>query len=73
MLSREIGVDMVHVRLQGSAAYINDLIGGQVPAAVDAIADLTELHRAGKIRVLASSAPSARRRCRTCRPSTSWD
>ena len=40
---------------KGSAAYINDLIGGQVPAAVDAIADLTELHRAGKVTILASS------------------
>jgi tripartite-type tricarboxylate transporter receptor subunit TctC len=55
MLSREIGVDMVHVAYKGSAAYINDLIGSQVPVAIDAIADLTELHRAGKIRVLASS------------------
>ena len=40
---------------KGSAAYINDLIGGQVPAAIDAIADLTELHRAGKVTILASS------------------
>jgi tripartite-type tricarboxylate transporter receptor subunit TctC len=55
MLSREIGVEMVHVPYKGSAAYLNDLIGGQVPAAVDAIADLTELHRAGKVKVLASS------------------
>jgi len=55
LLGREIGVDMVHVAYKGSAAYINDLIGGQVPAAVDAIADLTELHRAGKVTILASS------------------
>jgi tripartite-type tricarboxylate transporter receptor subunit TctC len=55
LLSREIDVDMVHVAYKGSAAYINDLIGGQVPVAIDAIADLTELHRAGKIRILASS------------------
>ncbi len=55
LLSREIGVDMVHVAYKGSGAYVNDLLGGQVPAAVDAIADLTELHRAGKIRILASS------------------
>jgi len=55
LLGREIGVDMVHVPYKGSAAYINDLIGGQVPAAVDAIADLTELHRAGKVKILASS------------------
>jgi tripartite-type tricarboxylate transporter receptor subunit TctC len=55
LLGREIGVDMVHVPYKGSAAYINDLIGGQVPAAIDAIADLTELHRAGKVKILASS------------------
>jgi tripartite-type tricarboxylate transporter receptor subunit TctC len=55
LLSREIGVDMVHVAYKGSAAYINDLVGGTVPVAIDAIADLSELHRANKIRVLASS------------------
>ena len=55
LLSREIGVDMVHVAYKGSAAYTSDLIGGSVPVAIDAIADLSELHRAGKIRVLASS------------------
>jgi tripartite-type tricarboxylate transporter receptor subunit TctC len=55
LLSREIGVDMVHVAYKGSGAYTNDLLGGQVPAAVDALADLTELHRAGKVRILASS------------------
>ncbi len=55
LLGREIGVDMTHVAYKGSAAYINDLMGGQVPAAVDAIADLTELHRAGKVKILASS------------------
>jgi len=55
LLGRSIGVEMVHVPYKGSAAYINDLISGQVPAAVDAIADLTELHRAGKVKILASS------------------
>jgi tripartite-type tricarboxylate transporter receptor subunit TctC len=55
LLSRGIGVEMLHVPYKGSAAYINDLVGGQIPAAIDAIADLTELHRAGRVRVLASS------------------
>ena len=55
LLGKGIGVTMLHVPYKGSAAYINDLIGGQVPAAIDAIADLTELHRAGKITILASS------------------
>jgi tripartite-type tricarboxylate transporter receptor subunit TctC len=55
LLSTELGVPMLHVAYKGSAAYINDLIGGQVPAAIDAMADLTELHRSGKIRILAMS------------------
>lgn len=55
LLGREIGVEMVHVPYKGSAAYLNELVGGQIPAAVDAIADLTELHRGGKVRILASS------------------
>jgi tripartite-type tricarboxylate transporter receptor subunit TctC len=55
LLSREIGVEMLHVAYKGSGAYVNDLLGGQVPAAVDAIADLSELHRAGKVRILGSS------------------
>jgi tripartite-type tricarboxylate transporter receptor subunit TctC len=55
LLSRGIGVEMLHVPYKGSAAYINDLVGGQIPAAVDAIADLTELHRAGRVTILASS------------------
>jgi len=55
LLSREVGIEMVHVAYKGSAAYVNDLIGGQVPAAIDSLADLTELHRAGRIRIVATS------------------
>ncbi len=55
LLARESGIELLHVPYKGSAAYMNELIGGNVPTAVDAIADLTEQHRAGKIRILASS------------------
>jgi len=55
LLARESGIEMLHVPYKGSAAYMNELIGGNVPTAVDAIADLTEQHRAGKIKILASS------------------
>ena len=55
LLSSELGVAMLHIAYKGSAAYVNDLIGGAIPAAIDAMADLTELHRAGKIRILATS------------------
>jgi tripartite-type tricarboxylate transporter receptor subunit TctC len=55
LLGREAGIEMLHVPYKGSAAYMNELIGGNVPTAVDAIADLTEQHRAGKVKILASS------------------
>ena len=55
LLGREANIEMLHVPYKGSAAYMNELIGGNVPTAADAIADLTEQHRAGKIRILASS------------------
>jgi len=55
LVARESGIEMLHVPYKGSAAYMNELMGGNVPVAVDAIADLTEQHRAGKITILASS------------------
>jgi len=55
LVARESGIELLHVPYKGSAAYMNELLGGNVPLAVDAIADLTEQHRAGKIRILASS------------------
>ncbi|MFO1412358.1 MAG: Bug family tripartite tricarboxylate transporter substrate binding protein [Burkholderiales bacterium] len=55
LLGKGIGVEMVHVPYKGSSAYTADLMSGQVATAVDAIADLTELHRAGKVKILASS------------------
>src|SRR5262249_40034681 len=55
LLVREVGIDMVHVPYKGSAAYVNDLTGGEVPAAIDSLADLTELHRAGRIRIVATT------------------
>ena len=54
LLSRDIGIEMVHVAYKGSGAYMNDLMGGQVPSAIDTVADLSEQHRAGKIRILAT-------------------
>jgi len=47
-LGRGIGVEMVMCHTRASAAYMNDLIGGQSVRRGHAIADLTELHRAGQ-------------------------
>ena len=56
-LGKEIGVDMVHVAYKGSAAFANDVLGGQIPAAIDTVADLSEMHKAGRWRILATSGP----------------
>lgn len=55
MIGKQVGVQMLHVPFNGSAPLMTALVGGQVPASVDTLADLTEMHRAGKIHVLATS------------------
>lgn len=58
LLARESGVELTHVPYKGTAAYINELIGGQVPSAFDAMGDLSEQHRAGRIRIVAIAGSS---------------
>jgi len=57
MIGREIGAEMVHIAYQGVTSLTTELMGGQVPAGVSALSDLVELHRAGKIRILATTGP----------------
>ena len=57
MLGRAIGVPMVHVGYKGGAHMVNDLAGGQIPVGINTEGDLLELHRGGKIRILATFAP----------------
>ena len=54
MLGRTIGVDMVHVAYKGGAPMLNDLMGGQIACGMDTHIELIELHKSGKIRILAS-------------------
>jgi tripartite-type tricarboxylate transporter receptor subunit TctC len=44
-----------HVSYRGSAATLNDLVADQIPFVVVPLSDCAELHRAGRIRVLATS------------------
>jgi tripartite-type tricarboxylate transporter receptor subunit TctC len=53
MFGQSIGVPMTHVPYQGGAPLVTDLIGGQVPLAVDQFP--IDLHKSGKIRLLATS------------------
>ena len=55
MVGKATGVEMVHIAYKGGAPLATDLIGGQIPAGVDALSDMIELHRAGKIRIIATS------------------
>lgn len=56
MLARGAGVDLVHVPYNGGGPLMTALIGNQVSSAIDTLVDQIELHRSGKIRLLATSA-----------------
>ena len=50
--------DLVHVPYKGAGPAITDLISGQIPIATPNVtAQIIELHRAGKLRILAVTAP----------------
>ncbi|ALX85305.1 ABC transporter substrate-binding protein [Achromobacter xylosoxidans] len=55
MLGRQIGQEPEVVGYRGSAPLISELIGGVLPQAVDTLDTLLPQHRAGKIRILATS------------------
>jgi tripartite-type tricarboxylate transporter receptor subunit TctC len=57
-LGRMIGIDLSHVAYKGSPPAIADLIGGHLPAYFGPTQELVEAHRAGSIRILATSGAS---------------
>lgn len=52
MLSRQTGIELVHVPYKGAAAAVTDLIGGQVQVSVQSLPSSIAHIRAGKIKVL---------------------
>lgn len=55
MLAQAAGVQVPVIGYRGSAPLANDLMGGHVPVAVDALDSLLPAHEAGRVRVLATS------------------
>jgi tripartite-type tricarboxylate transporter receptor subunit TctC len=53
LLKRLAGIDMQHVPYKGGAPAVQDLVAGQVPAAVLGSTPLIPHHKAGRVRILA--------------------
>lgn len=54
-MGRELGLPLAPIPYKGGAPLVNDLVGGQVSLATDALASQLELHRSGRVRILAVS------------------
>ncbi|HSW07286.1 tripartite tricarboxylate transporter substrate-binding protein [Aquabacterium sp.] len=54
-MGRELGLPLTPIPYKGGAPLVTDLVGGQVPLSTDALASQLELHRSGKVRILAVS------------------
>lgn len=55
LFGRAANLDLQHVGYKGSAGALSDLAGGQVPMVLSTTPDVMGLHKAGKIRVIATS------------------
>lgn len=55
MFGRAIGVDLQPIAYKSGVAALTDLLGGQIPMMFHSANELVEMHKAGKIRVLATS------------------
>ena len=57
LMAKTFGVDLQVVAYKGGRPLLTDLLGGQVPASGSVIADYLEMHRAGRLKILAQSLP----------------
>jgi tripartite-type tricarboxylate transporter receptor subunit TctC len=55
LMAKTFGVELQVVAYKGGRPLLTDLLGGQVPASASVIADYLEMHRAGRLRILAQS------------------
>jgi len=55
LFAKASGLNLDHVNYKGSAGALSDLAGGQVPMVLTTTSDVLALHKAGKIRVIATS------------------
>jgi len=55
LLGRAAGVDLLHVAYKGGAPMNVDLMAGRLPAAFSAASEFVQLHKSGRVRMLATS------------------
>jgi tripartite-type tricarboxylate transporter receptor subunit TctC len=55
MIAKSAGLDLIHVPYNGGGPMMNALMGDQLTAAIDTLAEQVELHRTGRVRILAST------------------
>jgi tripartite-type tricarboxylate transporter receptor subunit TctC len=55
MIAQAAGTQTPVIGYRGSAPLVQDLVGGHIPVAIDAIDSVLPLHEAGKVRILATS------------------
>jgi tripartite-type tricarboxylate transporter receptor subunit TctC len=53
-LARQWGTPITHVPYRGSAPALTDVAGGSIPMAVTPVSEALALHKAGKVRILAT-------------------
>lgn len=57
-IARALGVPMTHVPYRGSALAMTDLAGGSIAAAVSPVTEALELHKAGRVHIIATAGPT---------------
>jgi tripartite-type tricarboxylate transporter receptor subunit TctC len=55
LFADKAGLQMNHIGYKGTAAALTDLLGGQIASFMGTVSDVAAQHRAGKLRVLATS------------------
>jgi tripartite-type tricarboxylate transporter receptor subunit TctC len=55
MLAKASGAQLTHIAYRGTAPGLQDLMGGQIASTMNALPAMIDLHKAGRIRILATT------------------